>query len=77
MREKIKAIWKKNELYYDYDIFTNNVVNVYVSFGDWKHDHAYIDYLMNKEGFELVGEKLTYSDGSDCYSSVHVYKYKG
>ena len=77
MREKIKAIWEKNELYYEYDIFTNNVVNVYVDFGDWKHDHAYIDYLMCNNGFELVEEKLTYSDGSDCYSSVHIYKYRG
>ena len=41
--------------------------------GDWKHDHARMNYLMTCMGFALYNEAVTESDGSDFYTSEHVY----
>lgn len=46
---------------------------VEVSWGDWKHSHGYLDYLMKEKGFFMVREDVTEEDGSDCYSSNHIY----
>lgn len=46
-----------------------------IPWGDWKHEHAYCDYLLGTElGLELVSEEVYESDGSDCYSAVRYYK---
>lgn len=47
---------------------------IHIEWGDWKHEHAYADYVMRKHGFEKTDETLTEDDGSDCYSSIHYYK---
>ena len=51
-----------------------NMVDVNIEWGDWKHDHAYCDYLMKQKGWELDSESVSDEDGSDCYSSTHTYK---
>lgn len=73
MEEKIKAIFKKNQFWYDYDIINSGNFKVYIEWGDWKHDHAHLDYVMQQEGFHKFGERLTEENGSDCYSSVHYF----
>jgi hypothetical protein len=71
IREKLYA----NEMYYD--AYQNGIgeIEIYVSWGDWKHDHLALDLFM-KENFNLDCDRneTTESDGSDCYSSVHYYK---
>lgn len=64
-------ISEENELQFD-------IVN-----GDWKHEHARIDYLvhkffdLNNDKYEIVDEwtDVTHSEGSDCYSALHTYKF--
>lgn len=41
--------------------------------GDWKHDHAYADYVMEKNGFKCISERVIEDTESDWYTSVHYY----
>ena len=53
--------------------FETMKVAIEIEWGDWKHEHAYADYVMRQHGFCKVDEKVTEEDGSDCYSSIHYY----
>lgn len=48
-------------------------VAIDVTWGDWKHSHGWLDHLMELRGFKLQKETVTEEDGSDCYSSTHIY----
>jgi len=77
IEKKVQEIFKDNDISYDFDIFDDlGTIAVHVIWGDWKHQHAYLDFVMGMNGFKLLGEKTTEEDGSDCYSATHVYKYK-
>lgn len=47
---------------------------IHVEWGDWKHDHGFLDSLMLKLGYVCISEKVTDEDGSDCYSADHIYE---
>lgn len=47
---------------------------VHIEWGDWKHDHARLDYLMANIGYMKTNEEVTDEDGSDCYSATHYYE---
>ena len=79
-------IYKEGERIYNYlrnqeypliaDVYPHSelpVIQISIYWGDWKHDHARCDYLMEKLGYILISEQTTESDGSDCYSSIHNY----
>ena len=74
IEQDIKRIFKKNELYYDYSIRIDGTIEVNVEWGDWKHDHSYLDYIMKNNGYSLKSEIVTEEDGSDCYSSIHLFE---
>lgn len=48
-------------------------VQIEVTWGDWKHDHGYLDSLMRYIGYRKVGETETEENGSDNYSSIHSF----
>ena len=73
----VKQIMKSNDVHYDYNVVTENSVEINVELGDWKHDHLCIDRLMEKNGFNKVDEEVTFDDGSDVYSSTHRYQREG
>lgn len=77
---KISELFKKNDCYYEWDeeSVTENLtrIDVHVTWGDWKHDHMFLDYIMKQEGFTPLGETVTEEDGSDCYSATHFYFYR-
>lgn len=80
IEKTITELFKKKKVWYEHDITEekgNIIAAVYVEWGDWKHDHAYVDYLMRECGFIFIGENVTDEDGSDTYSSIHGYLYKG
>ena len=52
---------------------SNNKVYVYISWGDWKHDHAWCQELMRYLGYKRVSFDVTDEDGSDCFSAEHTY----
>ena len=45
-----------------------------VEWGDWKHDHRYLEHIMGELDYILIGKKITNEDGSDCYSADHYYQ---
>ena len=75
-QEDIKKVineFRENDLCYDCGCF-NGLLSITIEWGDWKHDHGFADYLMQKMGYTLLSEQITEEDGSDCYSSIHIYK---
>ena len=74
IEQDIRRIFKENELCYDYSIRFDGTIEVDVEWGDWKHDHSYLDYIMKNNGYSLKSEIVTEEDGSDCYSSVHLFE---
>ena len=61
---------------WDYSEFENEV-QIEISWGDWKHDHAYCDHLMKQKGYVCTDEQVTEEDGSDTYSAIHFYEKVG
>jgi hypothetical protein len=71
--DKIYSHLKKAEVDFD-EIFQSELfIEVSVSWGDWKHSHIWLDHCMEQLGYHLLEENVTERDGSDCYSSIHVY----
>ena len=71
--------FKKNKDYYDVYVDPRiNAACVDITWGDWKHDHLYVDSQV-AQYFDSVGisymsdEKVTDEDGSDTYSATHIY----
>lgn len=81
--DNITNILEENHLYPDYDICPNeNKISFGIHWGDWKHDHLFLDhlvqtYLNEKEIKFIKSEVTTEEDGSDCYSSIHYYRLLG
>ena len=71
-RELEKYLQEKG-IYEELNENEDGTISIHIEYGDWKHDHAYCDYLMKEKGWMLIGEDVTWEDGSDCYSSVHKY----
>ena len=52
---------------------------VNIEWGDWKHEHAYADWLVEEtakeNGMRILNQwdELTDENGSDCYSALHHY----
>ena len=65
---------KSKELYCEIDCWEDGKFEIRIEWGDWKHDHAYCDYLMRQIGYKLIAEDVFEEDGSDCYSSTHYYE---
>lgn len=69
----IRKYLKDNNLYCEVYEHANGCISVEIEWGDWKHDHAYLNYIMRENGFQLLTENVTETDGSDCYSALHIY----
>lgn len=63
-----------NGLYFDdCSTYSDGSVSVSIEWGDWKHEHGYLDVLMGYIGYGKDDEDVTDENGSDCYSSVHSF----
>lgn len=72
--EKIEIILENNNIWAE--TYPHNelpVICVEIHKGDWKHDHWCCDDILAEAGYVKMGEKTTWDDGSDCYSSVHYF----
>ena len=78
----ISRLYKKlqeRDLYPDlWEEKVNNEVMLvaHIEWGDWKHDHHYLDYVMAELGYSVYKVDVTEEDGSDCYSALHYYRYE-
>ena len=75
LQELYHYLRTKNCYYEIYETEDGFVISV--EWGDWKHDHRYLEYLMGELDYILVDKKITNEDGSDCYSADHYYKKMG
>ena len=77
----------KNSLWVDdvkvYEDNNKIYIEISISWGDWKHEHLRLDYLIMNILYEYnpklvhncfkVSEEITEEDGSDTYSATHKY----
>ena len=69
-----------------YDMWTEQggeIVAVEIYWGDWKHDHAFVDWVFKEMNYNILrdneifltkhSEDVTEEDGSDTYSSIHKF----
>ena len=57
-------------------ILDTELVRISVSWGDWKHDHGWLNDLMSHIDYDCFGTVVTEEDGSDCYSADHIFVHK-
>ena len=70
---------KSNNMYNEIYVQPDNTLCIKVEYGDWKHDHAYLDKLVHNfffnKGLILESEKeVTEESDSDCFSADHFYR---
>ena len=75
--EKARKKFKENSAYYEMNTVPLNTfvlekIQVYVD-GDWKHDHGYVDWVMQELGCLKVDEQVHFDTGEDWYPSTHTY----
>lgn len=75
--EEIYKLMEDHKLFGEVVVATDKRIGIEIQWGDWKHDHAYLDYIM-AETFPgvKVQTEVTEEDGSDCYSAIHYYDFK-
>lgn len=74
LAEKARKIFKDKGYYYEIGTLQGRV-SVEIIWGDWKHDHSFVDYVMRNDlGLKKVDETITEEDGSDTYSSIHYFE---
>ncbi len=74
LNDVVSRILKDGKLYGEVSVDSEGKVTILVEWGDWKHEHGYLRYLMQQNGFREIGENITEEDGSDCYSSIHTFR---
>lgn len=79
VRTAIEDIYKflnDNKLYPDdiYQFEDLPAIAVHLRWGDWKHEHLRLKYLMTEvRDYFYVRSETTDEDGSDCYSATHYF----
>jgi hypothetical protein len=69
---RLEELWNEKEFPIE-DYGTDEEGRLIVTmFGDWKHEHGRLDYVMEKEGYTAVDEDIE-DNGSDCYRSTHTF----
>jgi hypothetical protein len=88
LRKFIEKKLDENSLWVDdvrvYEHSGNIRIEVDIKWGDWKHEHRRLDFLIydivyeyNKDlvsNFYKITQEITDEDGSDTYSAVHIYE---
>ncbi len=73
--EDVKRIFKENNLTYDWWVNLDGTIVVSVIWGDWKHDHVFLKYVMRKNHYRVVSQVTTEEDGGDAFSAEYEFKY--
>ena len=80
LQDKVETLMRENKVYsyeLDFDLDNDRLVYIELEWGDWKHDHLRLEWLMENNDFRQIGEVTTEEDGSDCYSAIHTFIYLG
>ena len=71
--QELRNYLNENDLYYTDVYETYNTFVIFIDWGDWKHEHLYLNYLMDKLGLQYKNCVITDENGSDCYSAEYEY----
>lgn len=74
-KEDVKRIFKENNLTYEWWVEDDGNIVVIVEWGDWKHDHRFLKYIMRKNHYRVVLRIITEDDESDVFSAKYVFEY--
>lgn len=76
--EAIEKIMSDNHIFGDIVGYSDNMVEVEITWGDWKHEHAAFRYLVlqQMQNVKSHEEITTEEDGSDCYSAIHRFTFQ-
>lgn len=80
LEKELTNIFNQNHLYPEEMYVKNGEIYVYISNGDWKHEHLKCKWLVNEvlddQGLVTVDylQRVTDDDGSDTYSAEHIWK---
>lgn len=74
-RDKVQKLFDEHKMSYEFTIMPRSrQVQVVVRYGDWKHDHGHLDYIMEQAKYKKIGEACFGEDtGDDAYCSTHIY----
>lgn len=81
LEKAVRDFLLEKTLYHDISV-NDNVIEIDVHWGDWKHEHLRLDLLMNdffdthSDAYELVRRysEVTEENGTDSYSATHFYE---
>lgn len=74
IRKSLYDILNENHLYpEEIGFFTDTVVQISIHWGDWKHEHLRLRWLLSELGYQYISSLTTEEDGSDCYSADHYF----
>lgn len=77
MEKKIYELMKENHIMGEIVDYNDQIrmIAVEVIWGDWKHEHWRLDWLMQENFPDLrsITTQTTEEDESDCYSAIHYY----
>jgi hypothetical protein len=76
MNKEVQKIFKDNDLHYEWWESPNGNINVNVEWGDWRHDHWFLEYVMRQNGYIQIDSIITEEDETDAYSAKHIFKKK-
>ena len=70
---KVERYLNENKIWADVFPMGNGlpVIEVHISWGDWKHEHLRTKWLMQEQGAVYFGGDVTEENGTDSYSAVH------
>lgn len=72
----IARIFKENDMDYDWEVSpTDGTITINVYWGDWKHDHRFLQWVMAKNNYRVTNRVITEEDGSDAFSAEYEFKY--
>ena len=74
LKQTIKDIFAKNNMPYDWNITNEGLIEVEIEWGDWKHDHLFLERIMRENGFTKYNHYVTEEDGDDAYSAIYWFK---
>lgn len=67
---KVQKLFNENSINHFFSVdFNNGTIEVEVEWGDWKHDHLYLERVMKNNGYTMIDSEVTEEDGSDTYSA--------
>ena len=80
MNEELDKLLDENGVWCEVVVYPNKI-EIEKHWGDWKHDHLRLKYLVGEyliqNGIEYEhNEVVTEEDGSDCYSAIHYFYFK-